>query len=235
MADNAAGRFADALTRELQRRADLYGWSPVPNEQLTRSGDRGLGSLLAALPDTPSASRLESRLPEFRCAFDLVPTSMSILLCNLSDSAPDDSYRAALWWAGLVRSDLSPPRRSDLHLLLIAPPGSVEKPEWRARRSKIESDVRFCRKFVWLPSADPNESEVATFFDRTFLAQPWRSAGAEPRSLDPVERLVQETGAKRSLSADEARKWIARLGTLEAGGAQRIAEDLVRILEESSG
>jgi P-type conjugative transfer protein TrbL len=40
---------------------------------------------------------------------------MSVLICGLDAAQPEDAYRAALWWTGLVRSDISPTRRSDLH------------------------------------------------------------------------------------------------------------------------
>jgi hypothetical protein len=110
--------------------------------------------------------------------------------------------------------------------------GTSDTPRWRERRSRIESDERFCRKFVWLPSREPSDPEIGAFLDRTFLAQPWAGESAEPRSLDPLERLVEEaSGGGTLLTPAEARRWIARLGLVATTGTHQIAEDLIGILE----
>lgn len=186
--------------------------------------------MLRALPSRSAATH-DEELPRFRRAFDLQPASLSLLVCGLDAEYPDRSYRAALWWAGLVRSRSTPVRRSDLHLLLIAPPGTDQQAAWRGRRSRFESDERFCLKFVWLPSLKPEVKEISGFLDRTFLAEPWASESAEPRSLDPLERLVDDIGDSSSLTRDEARRWIARLGATDETGFQQMAEDLVDLLE----
>jgi hypothetical protein len=224
--------LAAALERELGSRAERCNWVATPSAQLLRASDEGdaIETLLAALPDAPTEVRSPDRLPDFRRAIELQPASIGLLICGLDAVKPEDSYRAALWWTGLVRANIAPSRRSDLHLFLIAPKGTHAQAEWQGRRSRIESDERFCRKFVWLPSLDPNRAELETFLDRTFLAQPWVGDSAEPRSLDPLERLVEETSSN-SLSRDEARGWVARLGSADVSGMQQIAEDLVGILE----
>ena len=220
--------LVEALAEELCARAARFGWTAAASSQLLR--DASTRTAVEGLLEGLSAKRPEpeGELPEFRRAFELQPTSLGILMCGLDGRKPNESYRSALWWTGLVRSEIVPSRRSDLHLFLVAPKGTAEEPSWQGRRSRIESDERFCRKFVWLPSSSPNHTEIGAFLDRTFLAQPWKGEAAEPRSLDPLERLADDVSTK-SLSIDEARKWIARLGSLD--GVQQIAEDLASILE----
>ena len=230
MAD-AFPELADLLLTELSRRATEHGWSVVANASHSDFGERndlGIDPVLDALAERPATASGEV-LPLFRRAFDLHPASLSLLVCGLDGDRPDQAYRAALWWAGLVRSRITPVRRSDLHLFLIAPAGTDKTPSWRGRRSRFESDERFCRKFVWLPSCDPSPQEIGGFLDRTFLAQPWGGESAEPRSLDPLERLIEDLGSK-SLTADEARRWIARLGAMGDSGFQLMAEELVAML-----
>ena len=222
-------RLVKALEQEMRERAARFGWTPSASPQLlrdasTRTAVEGLLEGLSA--DRPAPGR--ARLPEFRRAFELQPGSVGILMCGLDAADPGESYRSALWWTGLVRSEIVPSRRSDLHLFLVAPKGTSAQPPWQGRRSRIESDERFCRKFVWLPSSHPDQIEIGTFLDRTFLAQPWTGEAAEPRSLDPLERLADEASTK-SLSPEETRKWIARLASLD--GVQQIAEGLASILE----
>jgi len=229
--DEALRNLVEALEGELRGRASSFGWIPTESPQLLREAPAGTGveRLLEGLSsDLPDPTR--ERLPEFRRALELQPASLGVLLCGLDAKSPDESYRSALWWTGLVRSELVPSRRSDLHLFLVAPIGTINDPRWQGRRSRIESDERFCRKFVWLPSSAPDPAEIGNFLDRTFLARPWTGETAEPRSLDPLERLAEEAGTK-SLTNDETRKWIARLGSLD--GIQQIAEDLATILIES--
>jgi hypothetical protein len=187
--------------------------------------------VLAALTDIPAKENALERMPEFRRAYDLQPVSLSILLCLLDAADPEDSYRAALWWTGLVRSEMEPARRSDLHLFLIAPAGTNDEPGWRARRSRIESDERFCRKFLWLPSRVPDGAEIGSFLNRTFLAQPWSGNSVEPRSLDPLEQLVN-ANVNSTLTPSEVRLWVTRLASLDEIRIQQIAEDLVGILEK---
>ena len=216
--------LADEFERGLRERAQQCGWSTVPNSELLHESPSGVGALLETLPREEEATL---RLPEARRAYDFHPASLSLLLCGVSEA--EESYRAALWWAGLVRSEIAPPRRSDLHLFLIGPPGSSKDAKWRGRQSRIESDERFCRKFVWLPSETPTEKEVAELLDRTFLAQPWKAPPAEPRPLDPLERLVEEADLSGLLTAVEAREWIRALSVGDR--TRQMAEELVGILE----
>jgi hypothetical protein len=118
-------------------------------------------------------------------------------------------------------------------LFLIAPRGKADQPEWHGHRSEIEADERFCRKFVWLPSSEPRPAEIGAFLDRTFLSRPWDAESAEPSSLDPLERLATDAYSNGRLTQEEARLWIERLGALDAGGSQQLADDLVAILERS--
>jgi hypothetical protein len=231
---DAPSSLVDVFEQQLRQRAELCGWLPMPNPQLLHEdGQTAVASLLAALQDSSTrASDMPAHLPPSRRALDLVPVSLSLLLCPLDAADPDDSYRAALWWTGLVRSEIPPSRRSDLHLFLIGPRGTIDDSVWRGRRSQMEADERFCRKFVWLPSDQPKPDEIATFFDRTFLAQPWVGASAEPRSLDPLEGLIREATDNTLLTALEVREWIARLGAADSTAGHQVAEDLVRVLEK---
>jgi hypothetical protein len=230
--DESSLRLAEVFERELRGRAEVHGWDLASNPRLLRDGSsEGIEALLAALPNVPTEVRSSDSLPKFRRAFDLRPVSLSLLLCLLDPLDPEDSYRAALWWAGLVRSEIAPARRSDLHLFLIAPTSSSDQPIWRERRSRIESDERFCRKFVWLPTEKPDEVEIREFLDRTFLAQPWKGRSAEPRSLDPLEQLIYDASGDSLLTSDEVRRWIARLASIDMTPTTQIAEDLVGLLE----
>jgi hypothetical protein len=225
-------RLADVLETGVRGRAKNHGWSTVANTTaLTEQSDLGIDPVLDALAQRATAARKEV-LPTFRRAFDLQPAALSLLVCGLDGAQPEHSYRSALWWAGLVRSRTALAARADLHLFLIAPPGTDQEPTWKGRRSRLESDERFCRKFVWLPSAAPTPQEVGAFLDRTFLAEPWTGESASPRSLDPLERAVEEIGSGGLLTAEEALRWIARLGASAESGYQQMAQDLVAILED---
>lgn len=226
--DSALPHLAEALEGALMERARLCGWAAEPSEALVQTtGDRGLDGLFE-LHSRPAETG-EFEVPRFRRAIELSPAAVSILVCGLDGEGTDSSYRAALWWTGLVRSGIAPSRRSDLHLILIAPSGSRDSPEWRGRRSRIESDERFCRKFVWLPSPTPEPAEIGAFLDRTLLAKPWEGNPAEPRSLDPLEQLLQGFSSP-NISSDQAQAWINRLSQVDSAGFAGIAEDLVAII-----
>jgi hypothetical protein len=226
--------LAEALELELRERAQKSGWSLTENQQLRERSRDGVETILDALPrDTTDVPRPELRMPAFRRALELQPASIAVLLSGLEPTVPEESYRAALWWAGLVRSAISPVRRSDLHLILIAPAGTSDEPSWQARRGLYEADERFCRKFVWLPSQAPQRDEIGSFLDRTFLARPWEAQSAEPSSLDPLQSLVEEVGSDRNLTVAEAQSWIRRLSVpLDPGELPRLAEELVAMLED---
>jgi hypothetical protein len=226
--DSALPALADALEHELAARAQRCGWSTTPSDALVRTTVKSALDpkfALGTASDVPDGFEL----PRFRRAMELSPAALSILVCGLDADAMEASYRSALWWTGLVRSDISPSRRSDLHLFLIAPRGSLDDLAWRGRRSRIESDERFCRKFVWLPSSQPKSDEIDTFLDRTFLAKPWEGESAAPLSLDPLERLLDEFSST-NISREEAQAWINRLSVLDSAGVSGIAEDLVAII-----
>ncbi len=230
--DDALSTLLDMFESGLRGRAESLGWSLTPNSQLLRQSDReGIGPLLTALSNVSSEPRPSERLPELRRGFDLQPVSLSLLLCGLDAVDFEGSYRAALWWTGLVRSEIAPSRRSDLHLFLIGPMGTSSEADWGGIRSRIESDERFCRKFVWLPTCEPDPVEIGEFLNRTFLAQPWKGKSAEPRSLDPLEPLIEGASVEGVLASEELRRWLARLGSVDVTKVQQIAEDLVSILE----
>lgn len=222
--DSALEGLADALQNALSARAQLCGWTAKPSDALVHTtGDLTVGALLESRKD------LDFEVPRFRRAIELAPAAVSILVCGLDADATDASYRSALWWTGLVRSGIAPALRSDLHLFLIGPLGSRDQNEWRGRRSRVESDERFCRKFLWLPSFSPEPAEIDLFLDRTLLAKPWDGDTAEPRSLDPLQELLQGFSSP-NLTNDQAQAWINRLSVFDSGGVAGIAEDLVAII-----
>lgn len=231
--DDSLPLAATALEQQVRLRAQRAHWSLVPSETLTRTDEQhGIAGLVASLPGAePRTTSTLRRLPEFRRAFELTPASVRLLICGLDHSAPDESYAAALWWTGLVRLDLAPLQRGDLHLFLVAPLGTADDSKWQGLRSEIESDERFCRKFVWLRSNAPSDSEIAAFLDRTFLAEPWAGKGADPTSLDPLEALIGDSHQSELLTAEEARLWVNRLGSVQVTGIPQLADDLVAILE----
>jgi hypothetical protein len=114
---------------------------------------------------------------------------------------------------------------------LVGPAGSMKRLHWHALRSRIESDERFCRKFVWLPSSTPDREDLSLFLERTFLARPWAVAGLEPTSLDPIQQLIDDASPSSELSASEVKAWIERLGHADGSGMASLAEDLVSLLE----
>ena len=228
--DSQLPSLASALEHEFRQRAERANWTIAASERGARTGV--VEQLLDALPPDGGATDgpPKAALPDFKRALDFSPVALRVLICGLDDVDVDASYRAALWWTGLVRSELPPARRTDLHLFLIAPRGSGSDALWDGRRSRYEADERFCRKFVWLPSGDPRDIEVASFVDRTFLAKPWEGTAAEPRILDPLEQLIQEFDSSKYISREEAQLWIQRLAKLDTEGLPQMAEDLVAII-----
>lgn len=220
--DNDFVGLADSLERELVARAKRCGWKAAPNPALLLDADKDQATTELALPLAPATYEL----PRFRRALALSPATVTILVCGLDGA--EASYRSALWWTSLVRTDLAPAYRSDLHLFLVAPRGANDDAGWRGRRSRIESDDRFCRKFLWLPSTEPNSTEIGTFLDRTFLATPWEGGSASPRSLDPLERLIDEFHSP-NITREETQAWIERLEAFD-GATAGIAEALVDVI-----
>lgn len=222
----------DTLIGAMKDRANTLGWTATPSQELLEQNGDTFTPTLAALPREGAAPAQPGALPSGARAIELQPTSITLLICSL-DPKNAISYRDALWWSGLVRSGLAPTKRGDLHLFLVAPAGSRDDEHLRNLRSRYEADERFCRKFVWLPPHSPTQDDVVAFLDRTLLAQPWQGKSAEPRSLDPLEQLA-EAGAGQRLTAEQARRWISRLGAPETAGAPQLAEDLVGLLLEES-
>lgn len=229
--------LCSALIARLDARAAERGWQAAVSPELLRDSEslNGIDQLIATLrPDTRQPEpRDRSHLPAFQRAFRLAPTPFSLLFCGLEADRPEASYGEALRWTGLVRADIEPWRRSDLHLFLIGPSGSREEGSWRGLRSRLETDERFCRKFVWLPSVKPDNPEIDDFLDRTFLAQPWKAGPAEPRSLDVLARLLEEPQGAGGLTPDEAKLWIKELAAVDATGGQQLAERLYSILRNA--
>src|SRR5678816_923449 len=110
-------KLANDFESALRNRASRCDWLLTANRALLRDSSASIDDLLSETSETRP-------LPEFRRAFDLQPASLSLLLCALDETL--DSYRAALWWAGLIRSEIPPSKRSDLHLFLIAPRGTYD-------------------------------------------------------------------------------------------------------------
>lgn len=223
---------AEVLAAALERRANAFGLALTPSDHLVRDDPGALTSLIEAIPvPRPEQPLPASKLPPDRRAYVIPSTGVSLLICALQDEF-HSSYRAALWWVGLVRSDCSPTRRSDLHLFLVGPRGVRKQAEWIRRRNAVESDERFCRKFLWLPDDSPSMGELEPFLDRTLLGRPWDAASAQPSALDPFHDVVRSLPPNQTLDSQEAERWLARLAEDEDGGTQKLAQDLVALLSE---
>ena len=80
----------------------------------------------------------------------------------------------------------------DILIVLIAPDGSREKPEWARVAAMIEDDDRICRKLVWLPGDNPIES-AEPFLSRSPFARPWRGATPITAQVRTLDNLVRES------------------------------------------
>jgi hypothetical protein len=212
------------LEHAISARVAARGWALKINKVFV---DEKIAARLAVGNETDTDGEGYA-LPSSRRAYDLSPTFAHLLVCAVGEDA-DLEYRRALWWAALIRSQIAPKARADLHLLLVAPEATEFDAGWRARAIRWEADQRFCRKFVWLPSANPTK-DVGTLIDRTFLATPWTGEVAEPRSLDPLRSLSEELAAKGTLPVTLIDRWFEVLASDESSATQ-IAEGLVRLME----
>lgn len=129
--------------------------------------------------------------------------------------------------AAVCLSWLSTNFKSDLNLFLVGPSGSATDGEWCALAARLERDESVCRKMVWLPPKDPKEMEKSanTFFERTFLARPWKfSANQQTPELSPINRL--------SLGDPVFQSWLAVLDAPGDDPGAGLVDRLIRAWKE---
>jgi hypothetical protein len=166
----------------------------------------------------PDGAQLE--LPEVDCNSHVVRLKRSnmeragwrtVLLIEPSLAA----LQAANQWAADVRDVLPEPENSDLYMFLMI--SGVAKND----AARIETDDRFCRKFV------VSESEsTGDFLNRTFLAALDPAGDVETLS-DPLVSALNTLSNAHSWSAPHIAAWRAQLLTNQNGA------DVVRILTDS--
>jgi hypothetical protein len=217
------------LRDAIEERAQKAGWQCQDSaliKALEADGPKG-NALVAALGKT-EPYQPPYPFPVDRLAMELAPTTITLLLCTL-DSAEGEALNGPLWWAGLVRAELPPERRSDLQLFIVTTAEPTMQGLWRRRASEIEADERFCRKFVWLASVNSNQDDASEFLDRTLFARPWESGTAEPTALDPLAELsLDKDNEVALLNASEVAAWVELLAD---SGADFDAEKMLITLK----
>lgn len=89
-----------------------------------------------------------------------------------------------------MRKSLKAAPSSDLYVMLAAPYGSADNPEWNALAAEIERDDRLARKHVWLP--DDAGKNFDAFIETTFLARPWTVEGDDQARADALQLLTKQ-------------------------------------------
>lgn len=162
----------------------------------------------------------ELMLPEVACDSHVVRLKRShmkragwrtVLLIEL----PLTALQAANHWAADVRDVLPEPETADLYMFLMI--SGIGKDD----AGRIETDDRFCRKFV------VRESETAgDFLNRTFLAALDPAGDVETLS-DPLVSALNTLSNAYPWSAPHIAAWRAQLLTNKNGA------DVVRFLTDS--
>ncbi|MDF1812490.1 MAG: hypothetical protein P1V20_09750 [Verrucomicrobiales bacterium] len=105
-------------------------------------------------------------------------------------------------YAAIARTWLLSNHNDDLNLFLVGPAGSFHEPEWQNFAEIVERNEIVCRKVVWLPSKNEDswETEIESFIERTFLAQPWAyGAPTESPKLDALSDSISDLGTWRKV------------------------------------
>lgn len=135
----------------------------------------------------------------------------TILLIEL----PLSAVQAAHQWAANVRDVLPEPETSDLYMFMVI--SDVINDE----AARIETDDRFCRKFV------ARQPETAVdFLDRTFLAALDPPGNVETLS-DPLISALNSLSAAHPWTDSHITAWKAELLANTSGA------DVVRVLSDS--
>jgi hypothetical protein len=201
----------DSLVKGISSRANDAG-SQVTSppefagvDGVTLPGSSLLEQLGAQLPvDGPPP------LPRVRKALRLTPPFPQTLLITALDQGGPNEMLPALWWMALVRTRLQPREQADLHCFFVAVAEPGKARFWSRRKDIIERDHRFCRKQVLLvDTARKVDDQVATFLDRTFLAQPWKTSEEfAARSLDPLGEVSDLLRASVRLTPGQLAYWL---------------------------
>jgi hypothetical protein len=128
---------------------------------------------------------------------------------------PSWAIKSAHQWAANVRDMLPEPETSDLYMFMVV--DEVANDEV----TRIETDDRFCRKFV----ARPSETALE-FLDRTFLASLEPPGNAESLS-DPLVSALKTLTSKLTWTESLVPAWRSELLSSTSGA------DVVKALRES--
>lgn len=185
------------LLAAIQRRLEMFNGEMTFRQELT---------------DVPSSV---IGLPAERVAIKIDPLPHILLLATIEfDQTDIPQMKPVLWWIAMVRRQLTIHQRADLYTVLISDAIGTNTAQkvWHAR---IESDDRFCRKFVFSPQPDLSARDAADLFlDRTFLAQPWKATVATAtRSLDPMDTTATRFAEQALLTVQQARAWLSILAS----------------------
>ena len=207
----------DLLLKEAERQ-NLPCVDDLPAARVSKSAARSLLTQLEAAGTPPSADISEDTSLELPRQFAaLAIGGFPVLIGAFGASEARDAVNA-VWgqFNNLVastRTRLQGNQSCDLHLLLIAPPGSEKKDFWLEVRGEVEHNDLLCRKLVWLPPEDPAswQGSAMEFLGRTFLAQPWVGGAVGAHELDQLDDAVSRLAAQVDLSTEILRSWVALL------------------------
>ena len=135
----------------------------------------------------------------------------TVLLIEL----PLTALQAANQWAADVRDVLPEPETADLYMFLII--SGIAKDD----AARIETDDRFCRKFVLRDSETTGD-----FLNRTFLAALDPAGDVETLS-DPLVSALNTLSAAHPWTSPHISAWRAQLLTNKSGA------DVVRVFTDS--
>lgn len=220
-----------ALCETMSSRGHERGW------QVSYRDDLLFGKVLRAdrlsLLGQPEGSAV-ANIPQPTVQYAMSLGPYTVLTASV-DGGPThdlrDQLRAMLWWAALTREVLTPLERVDLHLVLVAE-GDGDPSGWLKWRALVESNDRFCRKFMFIAGRDDDSDERNRFLDQTFLACPWDAVpDLTPRTIDPLTHVAL-AAEDVLLSEAELALWLRRLG-IRTESKQELASDLVEALRKA--
>lgn len=167
-----------------------------------------------------AAERAEQDLPAIALGtrIDGTPLLFGVLGADASYELVREQLRRYHNQATIARSWLAADS-PNLQLFLAGPEGSAGNSEWRDVAALVEADDRVCRKLVWLPRAEPDQSDAHQFLGRTFLASPWATQPERGAArLDWMSVVALPAGWDAALQdpALDADGFVARL--VEASG-----------------
>lgn len=147
-------------------------------------------SLIISAAKSVGCTRIvqEENTPTIWLDFHAVWTSVLPAECNRQQVL--DAVDAMLNNVLEMRKSLKATPSTDLYVMLAAPYGSADNPEWNTLAAEIERDDRLARKHVWLP--DGVGENFDAFIETTFLARPWALEGDDQARADALQLLTKQ-------------------------------------------